>query len=499
MGAAGSGGRKETPGERVAVFLLRFFSALIAIGALAALTADLAGKASAPPATPPAGETPEPDDDEDDGRPRDKPELVHLNDPTVYDAQDELKHCTRTRGSMGASSRTPGLRDDIRKISGRVERLRDLDFDRPVDARLVSPTDVGERFSRGYLRRYSAREAERDQQVLIALGLLPEGTDLRGLTSRLLSEGVAGFYNPRTGRLFAGSTGAALTPYDEIVLAHELDHALTDQSLGLPGTLSRDPMLGDVMLAHQALAEGDATLLMTRYASRRYPGAEFDGFMGRFTERSVQAPTPIPYYLARSSEFPYYEGLLFACSEWSARGWDAIDEMYMRPPASTADVLFPSRYYEDDEAELPRAPAAPGRSWGTARARSFGAFDLMILLENADLTSKGETVPGSHVDAVRGWDGGVLHAWLRGDQTTVHIGLVDAGVKTRDGRRRRLCGVLRRWVPEAFPGATPARARVGRAEAWRSEGDLAIVRCSGSSVELAKGPSGKAVRALLRR
>lgn len=499
MGAAGSGGRKETPGERVAVFLLRFFSALIAIAALTALTADLAGKASAPGPTPASEETPKPDDDEEDERPRDKTRLVRLNDPTVYDAQEELKRCTRTRGAMGASSRGPGLRDDIRKISDRVERLRDLRFDRPVDARLVAPTEVGERFSRGYLRRYSVREAERDQQVLVALGLLPEGTDLRGLTSRLLTEGVAGFYNPRTRRLFAGSTGAALTPYDEVVLAHELDHALTDEALGLPGTLSRDPMLGDVMLAHQVLAEGDATLLMTRYASRRYPDGEFDGFMGRFTPRSVQAPTPIPYYLARSSEFPYYEGLLFACAEWAADGWDAIDEMYERPPASTADVLFPSRYDADDEAELPRAPSSPGRSWGTARARSLGAFDLMVLLENADLTSEGETVPGSHVDAVRGWDGGVLHAWLRGDQTTVHIGLVDAGVKTSDGRRRRLCRVLRRWVQEAFPGATPARARVKGAEAWRSDGDLAIVRCSGEAVELAKGPSGKAVRALLRR
>lgn len=499
MGAAGSSGQRTTPGERVAVFLLRFFSALVAIGVLGALTADLAGKSTAPPPSPSAEETPDEQDDVDAAeRRREKRQLVHLNDPTVYDAQEELKRCTRTRGSMGPSSRGPGLRDDIRKISGRVERLRDLDFARRVDAQLISPNEVGERFSRGYLRRYSPGEAERDQQVLTALGLLPEGTDLRGLTSQLLSEGVAGYYNPRTRRLFAGSTGAALAPFDEIVLAHELDHALTDQALGLPGTLSRDPMLGDVMLAHQALAEGDATLLMTRYAARRYPAGEFDGFMARFTPRSVQAPTTIPYYLARSSEFPYYEGLLFACSEWSARGWGAVDEMYLRPPASTADVLFPFRYRQDNEAELPPAPSSPGRSWGAGRARSFGAFDLMVLLENAELVSEGETIPGSHVDAVRGWNGGVLHAWMRGDQTTIHIGLVDAGVKTRDGRRRRLCGVLRRWVPEAFPGATPARARIADAEAWRSDGDLTMLRCSRAAVELAKGPSGKAVRALLR-
>ncbi|HYP23640.1 MAG TPA: hypothetical protein VEV43_08705, partial [Actinomycetota bacterium] len=258
MGAGGSTERRRTPGERVAVFLLRFVSALVAIAALAALTSDLVDKASAPEVPGWTGETPgepEPEPEpEDDERRRRKAQLVHVNDPTVYDAQRKLDRCTRTRGVMGASSRGPGLRDDIRKISGRVERLRDLDFRHRVETHLASQAEVGERFSRGFLNRYGEREAERDQQILTALGLLPEGTDLRGLTAQLLNDGVAGFYNPRTGRLFAGSTGGGLTTFDEVVLAHELDHALVDQALGLPGTLSRDPMLGDVMLAHQALA-----------------------------------------------------------------------------------------------------------------------------------------------------------------------------------------------------------------------------------------------------
>jgi hypothetical protein len=173
--------------------------------------------------------------------------------------------------------------------------------------------------------------------------------------------------------------------------------------------------------------------------------------------------------------------------------------MYRRPPESTADVLFPERYRERNEVELPPAPAPPGPSWGPSHARSFGAFDLMVLLENADLTRTGATTPGSHVDAVRGWDGGVLHSWLRGGRTTIHVALVDAGVRTAGRRDRRLCSVLRRWVVEAFPGAARARVRLPDARAWRSGGDLAVVRCRGSAVELAKGPSARAVRAVLGR
>ena len=497
MGEGGSTERLKRPRSRAGIFVLRLVSGLVAVAALAALTSDLADKASAPGArTAPAPEVPDDIDDDEPGSRRGKPKVVHFGDPTVYDTLRDLEECVRARRPIGPSSRGPGLDDDIARVSARVERLRRLQFRRPVAPRLVSRAEVGERFVRGYLRRYSPREAQRDEQVLTALGLLPEGTDLRALTAQLLSEGVAGFYNPRNGRMFAASTGGVLSPMDEVVLAHELDHALVDQALGLPGTLSHAPMLGDVMLAHQVLAEGDATLLMSKYAARRFPSEELDGFMARFEQRTVQAPTPIPYFIARASEFPYSEGLLFACGAAGVRGWDAVNEMYRRPPASTADVLFPERYLDGNEAELPRSPSAPGPSWGPLRARSFGAFDLMVLLENADLQSQGETIPGSHVDAVRGWDGGVLNTWLRGDQTTIHIGLVDAGVKARDGRRRSLCGVLRRWVLESFPAASPARARVPGAEAWRSEGDLALLRCAGPAVELAKGPSARAVRAV---
>ncbi|HYO61169.1 MAG TPA: hypothetical protein VEU29_04670 [Actinomycetota bacterium] len=481
------------------MFVLRLVAAIVAIAALTELTGDLVDKARAPAPEEPraaAPETPAGEED-DDRRSRPAPQLVHEGDPTVYDAQEVLDgRCTRQRGSFGPASRGSGLDDDVATISRRVERIRWLDFRRPVDTRLVSRSEVGARFVSSYLRRYGEREAARDQQVLVALRLLPEGADLRELTAGLLGQGVAGFYSPRKDRLYAGGSGDALTPYDEMVLAHELDHALVDQALRLPGTLSRDPMLGDTMLAHQALGEGDATLVMIRYAAARFTEGELDAFLSRFTQRTVQASTDVPYFVARASEFPYYEGLLFVCSEWRPREWDAVDRMYLRPPASTADVLFPFRYHEDNEVELPRSPASPGAAWGRPRAASFGAFDLMVLLENADLASKGETIPGSHVDAVRGWDGGVLHSWLRGPRTTIHLGLVDAGVETPDGRDRRLCGVLRRWFLESFPDATLARPRIRSAEAWKTGGELAILRCKGREVELGKGPSPRAVRRL---
>lgn len=477
------------------VVVLRVVSAVVAVASLAALATNLVDKAGSPAEQ--ARATPSPEPSERRRKEPERPQPVPAGGSTVYDFQGGLDRCAIGSGGMAPASRGPGLGDDIRSISARVERLRRLGFTRRVDTTLVSRTEVGERFVRGYFRRYSGREAARDEQVLEALRLIPEGTDLRTLTSQFLAQGVAGFYNPRSDRLFAGSTGDALTPYDEVVLAHELGHALVEQELGLPRTLARNRMLADTMLAHQALAEGDASLVMGRYSARRFTPEAHDAFMARFTQKTV-APSPtIPYFLARASEFPYYEGLLFVCREWNRRGWDGVDALYARPPATTAQVLFPTRYLEDDAARLPAAPGLPGPRWKAVPASSFGAFDLMLLLENADLLSAGETVPGSHVNAVRGWAGGVLRAWLRGPKATIHLALVDAGVATERGPRRRLCRVVRGWLHETFPDASPAGPRDRSTEAWRMDGDLAALRCNGPNVELAKGPS-KIVRRVLR-
>ncbi|HEX2195964.1 MAG TPA: hypothetical protein VHJ76_03475, partial [Actinomycetota bacterium] len=233
MGDEGSSGYRIR--SKPVVVLLRIVGLAVAVAAVANLTTDLAAKSSAPVArASDDAATPEPEREE---RARREPErLVHEGDPTIYDAAGELERCTRSRRTIGSSSRAPGLADDIRTIARRVERIRELDFGRRVDTRLVSRAEVGERFARKYRKEYSEREAEQDRRVLAALRLVPADTDLRAIETQLLTDGVSGFYNPRKDRLFAASTAGTLTPFEEVVLAHELDHALVDQVLRLPGT-----------------------------------------------------------------------------------------------------------------------------------------------------------------------------------------------------------------------------------------------------------------------
>ena len=89
---------------------------------------------------------------------------------------------------------------------------------------------------RAYLREvvdseYPVREAEADARTLIAFDLLEAGIDLRQVRRGLLEQNIAGFYDERPARrrLYVVSEDRRLTPMNQLILAHELRHALQDQ------------------------------------------------------------------------------------------------------------------------------------------------------------------------------------------------------------------------------------------------------------------------------
>ena len=86
---------------------------------------------------------------------------------------------------------------------------------------------------------------------------------------KLLAEQIQGFYDPQTKTLFIASWISA--DEQKPVMVHELDHALQDQYFDLEKICKDDLLLhnDDRALAHQALFEGDATIVMLLQASKR--------------------------------------------------------------------------------------------------------------------------------------------------------------------------------------------------------------------------------------
>ncbi|MEO7441967.1 MAG: hypothetical protein ABIW46_00370, partial [Acidimicrobiales bacterium] len=171
----------------------------------------------------------------------------------------------------------------VAKIIGAVEELRGLRFTTRPSPVFVSPEQMRERVRQNVEVELPADAAAAETRMFIALGALPAGSDLKALTLQALGDQVAGFYDTRSDELVVSEPdgGGGLSAQARIVLAHELDHALADQVLGLPVEDGR-PAAGteDSSLARLTLVEGDATLLMQLYGLGHVPITEQLGGIG---------------------------------------------------------------------------------------------------------------------------------------------------------------------------------------------------------------------------
>jgi hypothetical protein len=228
-----------------------------------------------------------------------------------------------------------------------------IPFKRDVPIDYMSRAQAARYFEELFDAEYPPERAQAEQRLLRTLDLLPEGADLRRLRSQLMLENVVGFYDERPDRrrLFAVSDERSLTPANQLVLAHELRHALQDQYLDISKLLP--PSLSDFddrRLALLSLLEGDATLVMQRYLMARLPGGEQLDMTG------MTLPTPempgTPAVLRDQLVLPYTVGLEFARAIHARSGWRGIQEAYSRPPLSTEQVLHPQKYFDG---ERPRA------------------------------------------------------------------------------------------------------------------------------------------------
>jgi hypothetical protein len=335
----------------------------------------------------------------------------------------------------------------VRSLADEVEEIRELTFRRPVRPRFLGDVAIERRIRELFLEDYTPEVAEREARILTALGAIPSGFDLTEARARALGGSVAGFYVPETGELVVRSSGGDLGPLEWVTLIHELDHAVADQRLDLPVPEEIVPGREDADLAALAVVEGDATLAMQRYSS----SLPFDQQLGLLDPEAIAEAEAglagLPYVLEQELLFPYEDGLTFVCDLYQGGGWDAVDRAYAEPPTTTAQVLFPERYSESEDALDPRDTGRPAGRWRLEGTHQLGAATLMWLLE-----APGGDPARALDDPRRGaaaWGGGELRLWTKGPATAVGIALME-----RSGHDV-LCSAISHWYAAAFPRAQP--------------------------------------------
>jgi hypothetical protein len=230
-------------------------------------------------------------------------------------------------------------------------------------------------------------EIRAEELTLKKFGLVPQDFDLTRNTIDLLTEQAAAFYDYEKKKLFITETTSAES--QEPVLAHELSHALADQTFNLGKFIHQGRKSDDGSTARLAVMEGQATWLMSEYLARKMGQSLKDspalvGMMAKMTESTGQYPVfdQSPLYLRTTLVFPYTKGMLFQNAIYQHDGRDAFAEVFRKPPLSTQQILHPDKYFagvKPTDPELPD-PHLPHGYKGLVGG-SLGELEHGILLE----------------------------------------------------------------------------------------------------------------------
>ena len=238
------------------------------------------------------------------------------------------------------------------------------------------------------------------QEAYRRFGLLPDTLDLRAFFVDLLTEQVAGYYDPATKTLYVVKDAAP--EIREVTIAHELMHALQDQHTRIDSvhTLKGD---NDRMVAMQSVIEGQATyeqmVMMTGGSDMnlRIPGG-WDRVrdMIRAGQSSMPKFANAPLLIQETMLFPYLSGAEFVRQFKRARSGQTPFAPFA---ASTEQVLHPEKFLDSIPDVPTRVTLAPSRAGSPIHEDNLGEFETRLLVYQ-HLKDQGLSVT-----AASGWDG----------------------------------------------------------------------------------------------
>jgi hypothetical protein len=269
-----------------------------------------------------------------------------------------------------------------RKIEAETSALRGLPFKQAVRYKTMERDALREFLVRKVREQYTERELHDYSRSLIALGLIPEGTDLLSILVSMYDEQVAAFYDPDERALYTFNDLSWSSGVDKMLLSHELTHVLQDQNFDLTTFPLKEKHNDDLMLATASLVEGDATLLMARwYAENVEPGAML-GDLATMFRQNTEKLRDAPAYLREMLLFPYVQGQEFALALFNAGGVEALNEAFRHPPVSTKEILHPEKFLHDRRPpEKVELNTKPHDGWRLIGENVVGEFGLGSLIQ----------------------------------------------------------------------------------------------------------------------
>jgi hypothetical protein len=272
-----------------------------------------------------------------------------------------------------------------------------------VQRRLTSRDEVAAYIQKHMSEDEDAQRLRRSELVLKKFGLLPRDFDLQAYLLAMLREQVAGYYDPKT--KMVNLLDWVDPEQQKPVMAHELTHALQDQSYGLEKWMKADDLVespkeptpkdienDEISTARQAVVEGQAMVVLIDYmleptgqsmlASPQVAEALKQGMLVGTADSPQFVSAPL--YLREALIFPYRYGLDFEAALLKQGGKEkAFAGVFANPPTSTREIMEPQTYLSGEHVKAMPLPEFGSifKNYERFDIGAIGEFDVALLIE----------------------------------------------------------------------------------------------------------------------
>jgi len=382
------------------------------------------------------------------------------------------------------------LLTEAEEVLQEISQIRGLEVKRPVRKGLKSQAELRAFVLKKLEEEYTDQEILNQSKALVKLGLLPRGARLKELLVNLLTEQIAGVYDPEEKIFYIADWMPEVL--QKPIMAHELTHALQDQYLDLPQFLKRTKDNDDEALARTAVIEGEALAVMIDYLLKPQ-GLDLSTLTDLASLMKSQISLlggefgmgdQIPEIITETLVFPYLYGVSFVQTFRKSHPWADFLKIYEDPPTSSEQILHPVKYFDarDDPVQI-RMEDFSGLlagNWKEIDSNVLGEQGLSILVkkfagkEMAQLASEG-------------WGGDrykLLEEGTTGDLILLHFSTWDAPKEAME-----FFLAYRQVVENKYTSERLLQSEKRRAYLWDTEEGAVYLEIRGRDVIFVEGAS----------
>ena len=278
-----------------------------------------------------------------------------------------------------AAQAPPDLLSQADSIFQQMSELTGLPIKSSLKKQVISRPEVSKYISETLHSEMTPQEIHVQEATLQAFGLVPPDFVLEKFLVSFYTEQAAGFYDPLRKTMFIADW---VEPgMQRMVLAHELTHALQDQSYDLEKFLKAAREDDDATAAREAVVEGHATAAMIQEMMapmKLEVMPSLAPLMAPVIQQQLEefpAFTKAPFFFRFQALFPYIEGIGFMQHGLQAGGWKRLNSLFDDPPHTTKEIFQPEVYF--DKQPLPKISLPQPAALAGVHGLSFLAENIM--------------------------------------------------------------------------------------------------------------------------